>query len=1398
MGLLKPNQVLNKAYRQVAIETTDFDLFKNALRTLRDNIVDGQREHTQKEHLRNFLSETFYKPYYMAPEEDIDLAIRLDKTIKSNIGLLIEVKSTTNKGEMISNDNLNRKALQELLLYYLKERVNKKNNDIKYLIATNIHEFFIFDAHEFERKFYQNKQLRREFQDFVDGRKTSNKTDFFYTEIATTYIEEVKDSLEYTYFNLQDYQHLLDRTDGSASRKLIELYKIFSDTHLLKLSFQNDSNSLNRGFYTELLHIIGIEERKENNKTVIVRKAVERRDEASLLENTINQLDAEDCLRHINGRLYGNDYEERLFNVAMELCITWMNRILFLKLLEAQMLKYHNGDAIYKFLSITKIHDYDDLNTLFFQVLARDMGSRTHSIMRDFAYVPYLNSSLFEVTDLESKTIKINSLSQRTVLPVLASSVLRNKKRNLQVNALPTLQYLFAFLDAYNFASEGSEEVQEEAKTLINASVLGLIFEKINGHKDGSVFTPGFITMFMCREAITKTVLQKFNGYYGWNCTTRIELYNHIDNIVEANELINSLRLCDPAVGSGHFLVSALNELILLKYELGILVDATGKRIRKADYQLAIENDELIVTDTEGNLFAYNPLNAESRRMQETLFKEKRQIIENCLFGVDINPNSVKICRLRLWIELLKNAYYTAESNYTYLETLPNIDINIKCGNSLLHRFALTDSIQTVLRESSISISQYKEAVAKYKNAQSKSEKQDLETFITEIKSKLKTEINRRDARLVRLNKRRSELANLQAPQLFEPTKKEKKASDKRIADLKKEIATLENIFEEIRSNKIYLGAFEWRIEFPEVLDAEGNFLGFDCIIGNPPYIQLQSMGKSADVLECMGYITYARTGDIYCLFYELGMNLLTPNGFLCYITSNKWMRAGYGEALRGYFASKTNPIMLVDFAGIKIFDAITVEANILLSQKAANIFNTQACLVQDSNGLNNLSDFVQQQGVKCNFADSIPWVILSPIEQSIKQKIESVGIPLKDWNIQINYGIKTGFNDAFIISTEKRDEILANCQTEDERQKTAELIRPILRGRDIKRYGYDWAGQWLIYIPWHFPYQFDESITGASEKAEKAFKEQYPAVYNHMLYNNSSVSYAPEALAVCSFKPKPKGGEKLEVRLPDALGQDLLSRFHAQDQAVSEERFEDYFKGVAIVPDLAGSESLLTFTVADSSAALVLHYHLSDELSTEKELWFFPNTDTQFNHIDHDRSGTDMAGYPMKGVEIPSAELGNRGVLFGGLGWYTRLEFPYLNNLMQQGTQVEIESALLKIYPEQGTYSDYNTLPDSLYLYIADENNVVTDAVTDYLGSEVQRGTLSEDNTFNENTYYYFDVTQFMQEELGAFGMYKHNLQLVFNSDDYTGTFKNLTFNDQGGRNPVTLQLIYKVYESY
>ena len=1107
MGQLKPNQVLNKAYRQVAIETEDFNHFKDVLRTLLFTVTDGQREETQKEHLRNFLSDTFYKPYYMAPEEDIDLAVRLDKTSKSNIGLLIEVKSTTNKNEMISVGNLNRKALQELLLYYLRERITKKNTDIKYLIATNVYEYFIFDAQEFEQKFYQNKKLKKEFQDFEDGRKTSRKTDFFYSEIASLFIEEVADSLDYTYFDIRSYAKYLD--EDTAPKKLIELYKVFSDVHLLKLPFQNDSNSLNKKFYAELLHILGIEEKKENNKIVIVRKAVGRRNEASLLENTINQLDAEDCLRKVpNIAIYGSTQEERLFNVAMELCITWINRILFLKLLEAQMLKYHNGEQCYKFLSIQKIRDFDDLNTLFFQVLARSVHQRTASVLKDFEYVPYLNSSLFEVTELESNTIKINSLSQRFELPLFTNSVLINRKGKQQFNSLPTLNYLFAFLDAYNFASEGSEEVQEEAKTLINASVLGLIFEKINGHKDGSVFTPGFITMYMCREAVANSVLTKFNNFYNWNCTSVTDLYNKIDDIAQANQLIDSITICDPAVGSGHFLVSALNELIRLKYELGILVDSEGKRIKKSDYTFSIENDELIVTDADNNLFSYNPLNEESRRIQETLFKEKKTIIENCLFGVDINPNSVKICRLRLWIELLKNAYYTAESDYKQLETLPNIDINIKCGNSLLHRFDLTDSIKSVLKETGISISQYRNAVSKYKNAQDKAEKWELDSMIAEIKSKLTTEIGAKDPKKLKLNKRRAELVNLLAPQLFEMSKKEQKDWQKRVDAVKKEIAELESYFEEINSNKIYLGAFEWRIEFPEVLDADGNFIGFDCVIGNPPYIQLQSMGTDADVLERMKYKTYVRTGDIYCLFYEQGMNLLKPNGCLCYITSNKWMKAGYGKELRQYFVSETNPVLLIDFAGVKVFDTATVDVNILMLQKAINVQRTFACITQGINGLQNLSDFVQQNGSECDFSSADSWVILSPIEQSIKRKMETVGTPLKDWNINIYRGVLTGYNEAFIITTEKRDEILANCQSEDERTRTAELIRPILRGRDIKRYGYDWAKLYLIAT---FPSRHYDI-------------EQYPAVKQHLL------SFGKERLEQTG-KTYSVNGEKVKAR---------------------------------------------------------------------------------------------------------------------------------------------------------------------------------------------------------------------------------------------------------------------------
>ena len=1080
---------LNKAYRQVPVDRAAFDAFKTQLHNFYEQIAIINTEEKVKGDLMDLLKLTFYgQRYKVSPNGKIDCAIHLGNNIQDPVGVIFEVKMPGNVSEMISREDLNRKALQEILLYYLRERRTNKNIQLKQLIVTNIYEYFVFDAQEFERLFYSNKKLIKRFEQFNDGALTSEKTDFFYKEIAAEFIAKVLDQLTYTWFDIRKYKTPLDTGND---KRLIELFKFFSPEHLLKKRFQNDSNSLNTKFYSELLYIIGLEEvvEKDSNKHIITRRKEGERNQASILENAITILDSEDWLDNVRERFsFGKDHQEQLFGVALALTIGWVNRVLFLKLLEAQLVKYHKGDKSYAFMSPSIIPDYDELNKLFFQVLAKRIADRPESINAKYGKVPYLNSSLFEVSPLERQTIRISSLDN-SELPLFAGTVLKDGQKSRYAK-LPTLRYLLEFLDAYDFASEGAEEVQEQAKTLISASVLGLIFEKINGHKDGSVFTPGAITMYMSREAIRQTVVRRFNEEMGWSCKDYEALKNKdIEDYALANSVVDSLRICDPAVGSGHFLVSVLNELIRTKYDLGILIDGSGKRIKKQDYSIDIENDELLVSDEDGNPVNYIPGNQESQRIQETLFNEKRKIIENCLFGVDLNPNAVNICRLRLWIELLKNAYYTKESNFAELETLPNIDINIKVGNSLLHRFDLGQDISEILRKNRISISDYRKAVSDYKNAHSKEEKRDLEDYLRQIKGNLRTQISQNDPKVVSLNKLKGELDNLLAPQLFEISKKEQAQRSKQAKELQTKITKIQAEVDEIRDNKIFVGAFEWRIEFPEVLDEDGRFVGFDCVIGNPPYIQLQKMGADADALQKMNYETYERTGDIYCLFYEMGMKLLKPGALLSFITSNKWMRAGYGEPLRKYFSEKQDVISLIDFAGYKVFDSATVDVNILTAVTRTPFGCTNACSInKDEFDITKLSDYVQTHAVPSSFSSSESWSILSDIECSIKAKIEAIGTPLKDWDIQINYGIKTGFNDAFIIDSTKRNKILDACQSEDERQRTADIIRPILRGRDIKRYGYSWSGLWLI-----------NTHNGTREGLERIHIEDYPSVKEHL-----------------------------------------------------------------------------------------------------------------------------------------------------------------------------------------------------------------------------------------------------------------------------------------------------------
>ena len=1054
LELIKPIKALNKAYLKEKVSRNHIELFKKNLQQLLSRI----NEHESEEHLKNviadFLKDTWYKDQFEINTKDrSDLVIHTGKTTKETVGVILEVKKPSNKSEMINDTRPNSKALQELILYYLRERVDHNNTDIKYLIVTNIYEWYIIDEVWFEKNVFRNSKLKKDYENW----KLSGKdTKFFYDSIAKSFLDEATEEMPVTYFDVRTYEKYVNNNDKEDDTKLIGLYKILSPAHLLKQPFINDSNSLDTKFYIELLHIIGLEEIKDGGKKLIKRKT--KSDEASLLENTIIKLEDKDAFRNIhNLSTFGANKDDQLFNVALELCITWVNRVLFIKLLEAQLCKYHKGNKDYLFLNSKLVFDFDELSNLFFQVLAEKPASRRHHIQEKFNKVPYLNSSLFERIELERQTINISELDNRLELPLSSVTVLKDDKGKRKTGSLPTLQYLFEFLDAYDFTSEGGEEIQEENKNLINASVLGLIFEKINGYKDGSFFTPGFVTMYMCKETIHKSVLQKFNDTKGWNCDTIESLYNKIDDKKEANKIIDNLHICDPAVGSGHFLVSALNEIIAIKSELKILQDAAGKSLR--DYHVEVVNDELIITDEDGKLFDYNPNNKESQRIQETLFHEKETIIENCLFGVDINPNSVKICRLRLWIELLKYAYYTPASNYIELETLPNIDINIKCGNSLINRFALDADIKTALRNSKWSIDSYKAAVQTYRDAESKEQKREMEELIDAIKKDFRSYISPNDPKYKKLSKLRGDLFNIsQTKELFDEGNKKSKDTKKKIEQLSNEIRKLETEIGEIKNNKIYENAFEWRFEFPEVLNDDGDFVGFDVLIGNPPYIQLQKMGLESETLEKQGFETFAKTGDIYQLFYELGVNLLQNKGQLCFITSNKWMRTDYGKVTRNYFGTKCNVQFVVDFGMGQMFDSATTYTNILLLTKQNPATTILLCRVKNDYKLQiPLEEYVLHNLVEVENPKDKSWVVYDKNEYALIKRIEAQGIPLKEWDININRGILTGFNEAFIIDTETRNRLVK------EDPKSDEIIKPILRGEDIKAYIPKWDGKWII-----------------------------------------------------------------------------------------------------------------------------------------------------------------------------------------------------------------------------------------------------------------------------------------------------------------------------------------------
>lgn len=451
INLLEPRKALHKAFLKIKPVRTHIELFKTQLIAVLNSCNEKESEEFHKNLVIDFLKKTYYDPnYFVNTKGRNDLVIHNGKDAKSNVGVIVEVKSPTNKTEMITAANLNGKALQELVLYYLRERITHKNTELKHLVVSNIYEWFVFDAQLFNKVFAEDKKFVKQFVDFEEGRLSGKTTDYFYKEIAKPFIDGLSHNIEFAHFDIRKYDKPLRNADKADDRQLIALFKLLSPEHLLKLSFVNDSNSLDKNFYSELLHLIGLTEVKDGGKKLIQRHKEGDRNAGSLLENAIVQLDSLDKISRLtNPKQYGDTYEERLFTVALELTITWVNRILFLKLLEAQLISYHKGDKTYSFLNSELLHDYDNLNGLFFQVLAKKTDERNERVKTIFAKVPYLNSSLFEPTDLEHEALFINMLEDNVPLKVLPNTVMKDGAGKKLSGTKNAIDYFFAFLDAY-------------------------------------------------------------------------------------------------------------------------------------------------------------------------------------------------------------------------------------------------------------------------------------------------------------------------------------------------------------------------------------------------------------------------------------------------------------------------------------------------------------------------------------------------------------------------------------------------------------------------------------------------------------------------------------------------------------------------------------------------------------------------------------------------------------------------------------------------------------------------------------------------------------------------------------------------------------------------------------
>lgn len=909
--LLNEKDFFNPYYRKKQIMQNEFDIFNKALMQYLERLESSQSENEDylvANALSPFLTMLNFKTHIKTKQKgksEIDLSISKDEFSK-DLEVLIEAKKPNSK-EFITHTKVNSKALHETILYYFRNR--EYSFSLKFIIITDFYKFYIFKISEFEELFYKNPSFKKLFEEFCNPNSLfKGNTEEFYKEVAKL-IENSKENLKGF---LIDLTFLKDK-QKSNFKNLASIYKTFHRDFLLNEFNPNDANSLNNAFYKELLYILGLCESKQNSK-LIIAKSEESKEEQGTFYTAIN-----------------SKLKEENFETILKLLILWLNRILFLKLIESNLVRF-NDDKNLKFLNFKKIPDFDKLSELFFEVLAKEKSTRKKS---EFAYLPYLNSSLFEKQSIEN-TLEISSLSNDLKLFYYKNTVLKDDKCKAKKGQVGLLEYLFEFLDSFDFGSDDEQSEILSQKELISSSVLGNVFEKLNGYKEGSFYTPSFITSYMCKESITKVVLDKFNAQFDLDAKDISELRKSLrkEDKKAQKELLNSIKICDPAVGSGHFLVSALNVMLSIYDELNLFDE---------EFYLEVQNDEILITGRKGEFIEYKRPSTpkdKAHLIQQELFHTKKDIIENNLFGVDINPNSCEITKLRLWIELLKHSFYQNfdDENYHDLKTLPNIDINIKCGNSLVSYFETGKSLNHYpnIKER---MSKYKRIVKDYKegfytdkshiNQEIKNLKISFKNFC--FADKFKKEMKSFNDKCEKYSKKYGNFlavddenlkffvsANLT---LFDFDEKE---AIKEFANLKKEY---DNIFN-LESNH----PFEWRFEFPEILDDDGNFKGFDLIIGNPPYIK---ENDNKDLFTNTKKLrTYQGKMDIWYHFVGRGFDILKNNGYLAFIATNNWVTNSGAKKLRNIVLEESQILSLVDFSSFMVFDSASIQTMIMQFQK--------------------------------------------------------------------------------------------------------------------------------------------------------------------------------------------------------------------------------------------------------------------------------------------------------------------------------------------------------------------------------------------------------------------------------------------------------------------------------